>query len=239
MQFSEDVVQAVRDHAAQEAPKECCGLVVVFKGRQRYIPCENHAPVGEDRFLIAPEQYAEVEDDHEIIAIAHSHVLIPPVPSQADLVGCEHSNLPWLIVNHPVGDYQVVMPSGYKAPLLGREFSHGVLDCYSLIRDYYEEVLNIEIPDFERPDDWWDAGLDLYMENFEKAGFSAVPVETMKPHDVILMTVGNSGKTNHGAVYLGDGKMMHHATGRLSSRDIYGGYWAKITRLVVRHWSQQ
>lgn len=238
--FSENIVQAVRDHAAKCAPRECCGLIVIHKGRQRYMPCDNVAEGRDpDRFVIAPEQYAAIEDSGEIVAIAHSHVFIPPIPSQADLVGCEVSNLPWLIVNHPVGDYQIISPNGYKAPLIGREFTHGVLDCYTIIRDYYKDVVGHEIPDFDRPDDWWDKGLNLYEENFEKAGFTTVPFESIKEHDVILMSIGNSGRTNHGGVYVGDGKMLHHATGRLSSRDPYGGYWAHITRKVVRHWSQQ
>lgn len=29
--------------------------------------------------------------------------------------------------------------------------------------------------------------------------------------------------------------MLHHMAGRLSSKDIYGGYWQEVTRLVVRY----
>lgn len=43
-----------------------------------------------------------------------------------------------------------------------------------------------------------------------------------------------NGVPNHAAVYLGDGLMLHHMYGRLSSRDVYGGYWREVTRLVVR-----
>ena len=34
---------------------------------------------------------------------------------------------------------------------------------------------------------------------------------------------------------LGDGLILHHLQGRLSSRDVYGGYWQKITTHILRH----
>ena len=40
---------------------------------------------------------------------------------------------------------------------------------------------------------------------------------------------------NHAAVYLGDGLILHHLQGRLSSRDVYGGYWQKITTHILRY----
>jgi cell wall-associated NlpC family hydrolase len=40
---------------------------------------------------------------------------------------------------------------------------------------------------------------------------------------------------NHAAVYLGDGLILHHLQGRLSSRDVYGGYWQKVTTHALRH----
>ena len=36
--------------------------------------------------------------------------------------------------------------------LLGRIWSYGENDCFSLIRDYYK-LLGIQLPDYERPDD--------------------------------------------------------------------------------------
>jgi cell wall-associated NlpC family hydrolase len=51
---------------------------------------------------------------------------------------------------------------------------------------------------------------------------------------VVLMQV-KSKVANHGAVYLGDDKLLHHLHGRLSCHDVYGGYWARHTLAVVRH----
>ena len=32
-----------------------------------------------------------------------------------------------------------------------------------------------------------------------------------------------------------DNIILHHCHGRLSSRDVYGGYWRKVTTHVLRH----
>ncbi len=235
IEIHDGALQELRKHAAACAPRECCGLLLLFKGKQRYWPCTNEAK-GEENFIIAPADWAAAEDVGEILAICHSHPFAPPLPSPADLTMCEKLGLPWIIINHPTGRLHQFAPSGYQAPLTGRTFHHGILDCYSLIRDYYRLSLDIVLPDFERPDNWWlpEVGLNLYEENFAAAGFHQVPAESMRLHDVLLMQIA-SDRSNHGAVYVGDGRILQHVYGCLSSRYPYGGYWRKATTKVLRH----
>lgn len=236
--IEDHIIQAVQAHADASAPYECCGFVVVFKGRQRYIKATNVAEDARNRFVISAEEYAQAEEQGEILAIAHSHVLTPPTPTQTDLVGIEETNLPWLIVNTPVGTHTVTTPSGYKAPLVGREFSHGVLDCYALLKDYYAEVLNITLPEYDREKGWEDRGENLIEKRVEDAGFIDIDESEVQEHDVILMQITEGMAkpvTNHISVYVGGGAILHHATGRLSSRDVYGGMWRSYTTRFLRH----
>jgi len=229
----EDTVTEIRAHAAAVFPMESCGLVVVRKGKERYWPCRNLA-TGSEQFHLHHEDYAAAEEQGDIVRIVHSHPNIAPVPSQADLVGCDASGLPWVIVNWPTGAIHEFQPSGYVAPLVGRVFSHGVLDCYTLIRDYYQRELQITIPDFERRDDWWKTEQNLYRDNFAAAGFVRIEESALRTHDVILMQL-SSDKTNHGAVYLGDGKILHHPMNRLSGREMFGGFWQNIATVYLHH----
>lgn len=242
----------------EEYPREACGLIVNIKGKPHLVPCENKSK-DDNQFVISPEEYAKVEDEHEIIGVFHSHVNESSRASEVDRVSCNASNLPWVILSiyeNPengkveVHDFNVIEPDGFIPPLVGRSFHHGTLDCYGLIRDFYQRELGIGIPDFEREDGWWDKedSGELYLENFEKAGFVKIGEgEELKFGDVILMQY-RSDKTNHGGVYLGDqplksqpelhpltGAMLHHAMPRLSERVLYAGYWKDITRMVVRH----
>lgn len=230
------ILPAIRDHAAACAPRECCGLAVVVRGKLRYVPCRNlHAGAERDVFALDPADYAAAEDLGAVVAVVHSHVDLAPQPSMADLVGIEAGGLPWLIVNHPVGHYTVTEPSGYVAPLVGRPFVHGVLDCYSLIRDWYARERGIVLPDYERPEKWWELpGYDLYRENFAAAGFAEIAERELQPGDVILMQFG-ARVTNHGGIYLEGNQLLQHVMGRLSSRDVWGGGWRKCATHFLRY----
>lgn len=231
--MNEDNKAAAYAHAQSEYPRESCGLLIVSKGKEHYVPCTNIG-VGTDQFVIRSEDYMRADTRGEVIAVVHSHPNIPATPSQADLVACEASGLPWFIVSCPNAQWAELKPQGYVAPLVGREWSHGVLDCYSIIRDWYAFERGIDIAEFTRFDEWWKRGENLYVDNFERAGFAEVTSLERRPGDVLLMQVASS-VPNHGAVYLGDGLILHHLQGRLSSRDVYGGYWQKITTHTLRH----
>jgi proteasome lid subunit RPN8/RPN11 len=223
-------------HAEREQPRECCGLAIVFKGKLQYRACKNISET-EGQFEIDPEDYALAEDAGEIVGVCHSHVYVNPNPSEADLVMCERGGVPWLIVNYPTGDYRQFEPKGYVAPLIGRTYSHAVLDCYQIVVDHFDRELNIKLPHFCRTDSWWEKGQNLYMEGLEKAGFVILGDQNyadIRKHDCFLMQV-SSPVPNHAAVYIGDNMILQHVAGRLSSRDIYGGFWRKSTNHVLRH----
>lgn len=233
--------EGIYAHAEAEAPRECCGLLVREPacGATIYLPAENlHREAGRDRFRLDPLAYAQAEEIGEIRAIVHSHPNASANPSMADRVGCEASGLPWLVMGWPSGVVKLVQPEGWQAPYKGREFCHGVLDCYTLIQDWYRRELRIVLPDFERDDGWWEgpAPKDLYLDNFEAAGFARTHGPAQR-HDVILMQV-RADVANHGAIYLGDGTMLHHLHGRLSCEDVYGGYWERHTLALLRHVSR-
>lgn len=165
----------------------------------------------------------------------------------ADKAMCERSGIPaWVIVSVGVQaggsigveDWCEFAPSGYVAPLIGREFSHGALDCYALVRDWYKLERGAELPDFERVDGWWEDGRsNLYLEKFGKAGFVDVGQDaTLEVGDVPLMEIrSKNGVPNHAGIYLGDGMMLHHMYGRLSGRVVWGGMWAHCLRTVLRY----
>ena len=224
------------EHARAEYPREACGLLVIRKGREVYARCRNIG-VGTDQFVIHPEDYVAADMEGEIVGVVHSHLGMSPEPSQADRVACEASGLPWHIVGFPSEDWVRIEPTGFVAPLVGREWSHGVLDCYSLVRDWFRSERGVLLPNFARFDDWWKRGENLYLDNFAQVGFEAVnfaDLRSLQPGDCFLMQVA-SPVPNHAAVYLGDGLILHHLQGRLSSRDVYGGYWQKVTTHVLKY----
>jgi proteasome lid subunit RPN8/RPN11 len=237
--LSDSIKKEILEDAKRRSPEEICGLIIIFKGREKYHPCKNLSDVPRQTFVLSPSDYSEAEDLGEIIAVVHSHPYVNPAPSDGDRFACEKSGLPWFIVNPQTEKWGYCEPEGFELPYVGREFIHGLVDCYTLCRDWYQKELGLKMNDYFRRDDWWDNGENLYVDNFKKEGFYEIPVEDLKYGDALLMTLDSStNTTNHAAIYLGDMIILHHVGRRLSSRDVYGGYYQKVTAMALRHESQ-
>lgn len=234
--------EQVLAHANAEYPREACGVLVRVRpsGELVYVPCANVAPQGaqQDAFEISPRDWSTAEDLGVVEAVVHSHPDASAAASDSDRRACGRSKLAWYIVAVPGGAWQRIEPAAL--PLVGREFCHGKVDCYTLIQDYYEQTLGIQLPDHARVDEWWMHGQNLYLDHFEAAGFVSVGngvTADIKEHDGLLMRVA-SPVSNHGGVYIGDQAMLHHLYGRLSERTVWGGYWQRHCTHVLRHRSR-
>ena len=223
----------VIEHALAEYPKEACGLVAVVRGRRRYFPCDNVSETPEDHFML--DGWEIVEDLGEIVAVVHSHPRSSPAPSEADRVACGRSKLPWYIVNPNTKEWSYTEPEDYELPYIGRKFSMGTVDCYSLVCDWYKREKGLTLGEYQRPSyEWWERGESLYVDNFENEGFRRVSERDLQYGDVLLMHLG-ANVPNHSAVYVGDNQILHHVQGRLSSRDSYGSYYRNSTAYRLRH----
>ena len=237
MTLPDSIQAAALEHAKAEFPKESCGLVAVVKGRRRYFPCQNIAETPDEHFVLDPADYAATQDKGEITAVIHSHPKTNHAPSQADRVACEKSGLPWYVVNPQTEAWGQCQPEGFELPYVGREFVFGLVDCYSLCRDWYKREWGLDLKDYDRRDQFWLRGQSLYIDNFANEGFRRILIEDLQPGDAVIMQL-NATLPNHAAVYLGDQMILHHLQGRLSSRDLYGGYYLKNTACALRHESR-
>lgn len=243
------ILSAIQAHAAEEYPREACGVVIGNGKGQQYVSCRNTASQPLEEFRLHPEDYAAAEDLGEVVAIVHSHPDATSRPSPHDLAMCEASGMPWHILSWPEGDLRTIAPAG-NIPLLGRPFVHGAWDCWQVCADWYQREWGLEFERFARQDGWWEQadGPSLYEEYFEAAGF--YQVDAPQRGDMIVMAVGKTAHPNHAGIYLGadaalpgeDSKvfgagpfLLHHLFGKPSEVIVYGGNWHERARLVLRH----
>ena len=48
-------MKAIYDHAIEQYPRECCGVVIAVGRKEEYVPCQNIAETPEEHFVIAPK----------------------------------------------------------------------------------------------------------------------------------------------------------------------------------------
>ena len=226
--------EKIVSHAKHQEPHECCGFVVLKGDEMVFIPCKNQAEDKENHFEISPEDFLQANSQGKITALVHSHPNGEPVLSLLDRQTQLVADLDfWLVCNDEIHIFPKI------PPLLGREFNHGVMDCYTLFRDFYY-LAGADFPDFERDDYWWEDGFNLYLDNMATHGFERLIDESaVQIGDVILMQVG-ADVPNHAAIYISDQMVLHHSPRRLSKRDLYDGYWFKHTHSIWRfkQWSK-
>lgn len=245
-----EIEQAMRESAANAAPNEMCGAVVKNDSGVYFVEMTNGHEDPKNYFKLRAQDLAHIEDNNEILAIAHSHPKHSAELSAMDAYSSRLHNKPFVVVGHDGTVKWHAVPS--PLPLLGREYVHDVVDCFTIVRDYFARELGIHINDFERKDGWWrdPDHPSLYLENFEKEGFVQVPKEDLRRNDVLLVRLGETAHVNHALIYLGDdGKLkseqtpdcigktlyLHHPHGGLSVRKILGNDLYSKAEYVVRH----
>lgn len=225
------VISAIETHAASRLPEEICGLVV---NGTEYVPMENLAENKELHFKFDRDEYAKLMATGTVTHIVHSHVDMD-YPSEYDMQQQARTNLPWIICNISQGRRPSTFMWGHptqRAPILGREFRHGTADCYALLRDFYKAAAGIDLPDFPREFEWWyrkneQGAVNLFVENFEKAGFTRISETELRPFDVVIGQV-YAKVPNHCGIYLGNDLILHHMYSRASRREPYGRLRSRV-----------
>lgn len=244
-------MQAACDHALAEFPRESCGFIT----GKKYVACDNQAKDPLADFVIDDPRYERAMKAGKVKAIIHSHPNGPIFPSGRDMQQQIATDVAWIIltVNETGVTHRVAWGGKLPtAPVIGRPFVHGIFDCYSIIRDTFalgQETLAeqgigwpmppIALDDYARNDNWWEAGDDLYSQNFEKQGFRVITRADVRPGDAFLMKLGDrarnpQGRLNHAGLLIGHELVLHHLPGRLSRREP-AGMWARAADLWLRY----
>ncbi len=224
-------------HAFDSLPNESCGLLAIIKGEKKYWPCKNIAETLQEYFIIDPDDWADCEDNGEIIGIVHSHPTGSIFPSDNDKASCEFLDLEWFIFSPVMKDWYSFKPSGWKPPsLIGRSFVWSVHDCWSIVTDYFKENKNIEIPYWDRPKKIKD-----FIENpqFEyalpKLNFKKQEnIDDIQKDDVLLFQ-SVTGNLDHVALYVGDNMILNHNIHKLSCKEPLDMAYLQNLRGVYRY----
>ena len=220
----------ILEHLISVYPEEGCGILINKRGKIVWMSCENTAIKPEEDFVISAKDYIRASLLGDIHAIVHSHPGVSCEPSESDIKTSDFLGIPYIIYSLPSMEKYEYTPKNIRNKLLGRDYEFGQSDCYSLVRDYYKQELDLTLPTILFEDAWWDKGLNYFDDLFQNFGF--VEVEKPQEHDGIIFSVF-CNVPNHCGVYLGEDLFLHHAVNRLSCREsIHSGWGQHIVRYV-------
>lgn len=145
-------------------------------------------------------------------------------------------NVPATIIGNNKDISKSYFPDRYfeNVTYKNRVYVYGVLDCYTLIRDYFRDKYNVWIPaNIDRSFGWWHNGRNLYVDMYSEYGFTET-TDLIRKDDVLLFKFDN-GMPSHSAIYIGEGMMLHHMIGRLSCIEKFDGIYKMSLAGVLRY----
>jgi proteasome lid subunit RPN8/RPN11 len=102
MRISRDLYDDIVEHARQDAPNECCGLVAVRDGVALEVHRATNVEASPLRFMIDGKDLLRTMDIEQRgldLVIYHSHTRTAPEPSQTDITyAANWPQAEWLIV---------------------------------------------------------------------------------------------------------------------------------------------
>ena len=218
-------------------PQEMCGVLT----KDDFIQIDNVSPNPESSFTMHRVQFGSVID--QAVAIVHSHVKHPEIqinidlrtPSVKDKRYQKLSALPWLIV---ATEGQTVMPALQypRTPnnnYLGRDFIWHINDCYTLVQDYYQFELGINLPDADIGFDPINGDInDVFANYVDDYGFKDIhAVDEIQDGDLVLIDAMGFTK-NHLGIYHDESLLHQLQRSRLNSFKNYIGQINRILRYV-------
>tara|TARA_R100001510_G_C7626516_1_gene186285 strand:+ start:664 stop:1008 length:345 start_codon:yes stop_codon:yes gene_type:complete len=110
--WSDDAIK----HAKECNPEESCGVLININNKIKYIPCKNVANEIKDvAFIIDPLDYADAEDQGDVVGIVHSHPQDILKFSDADKYSCKSIDLPFYLVSPYSDKIELLLPQNINA----------------------------------------------------------------------------------------------------------------------------
>lgn len=240
--MKDSIKREIRQHALEEAPNECCGILLQNELSKdlEVFRCQNLSANKRKHFSISPSHYLKATQKGKIIAFYHSHNSENGF-SDYDKAQSEQHNVKFILYCVGNDSFLEYLPQKFLPSYVGRDFQMGVNDCLTLLRDYYSKECQIEIKNYYRDQNWFIENPNCYEQFYQEEGFTEIfagPITDtsgFKKHDVILMKFLGKKFPTHGGVYVGNGSILHHQIGCYSRYEPYNEQFQKRTVKILRH----
>jgi proteasome lid subunit RPN8/RPN11 len=129
MRIPQSIFEQMLEHAREEVPNECCGILGGRDGEATTLYRATNAEQSPLRYTLDPNDLFRItfreipENDEEMVAIYHSHTASPAYPSQTDI------NL----ATYPDSVYVILSLAEGEEPLRGFRIDDGEVSEVDLV----------------------------------------------------------------------------------------------------------
>jgi len=239
--------EQAKKHAIKNKNEEVCGLIVSKDNNLLYIGARNISENKKNNFAVDPNSYMYAASIGKIIACFHSHIKNTSF-SWTDINNSFKLNLPYYLYNPKQNIINYFSPSEYKnyKKYLYLKFDYGKNDCFSLIRNFYKNELNIEMSDpaedratkYVPPENCLVWSREKYKEWANEnclADMDINDISELKKYDILVFDGFNKGEPSHGMIYIGNGLVLHHPFNDISKIESLRKAHFKFLKFIIRH----
>lgn len=240
--LTQELKDYIKKHSLEEKNKECCGLI--YKNPDSNLGifrCGNASDIPKEHFFINPKEFVEASCLGDIIGIYHSHVEKENF-SFLDKTNANGHALIFVMYNIKNDFFKIYYPQSNNNTYINKAFQIGKVDCFSLVREYYKEEFDIEIPDYPRTEAQLEEYSNMFSKRFNEGNFSIIidgqitkdNFSKLKENDILIFRDKNE-KESHMAIYLGGNTILHHRRNKLSCMEPFHQIYKDKTVFTVRH----
>ena len=187
------------------------------------------------KFRVSAEDYVLADSISSIEAVYHSHTNKDDSTfSEFDKFNSVSHNVVYILFSMKDNSFTQFDPSlSSFNKYIGRKWEIGKTDCFTLIKDFYKNELNISLNEYHRDENYLSYLEKLFDKHYKREGFQKT--NTLRKYDCILFSRREGSPSNHIAVYLGNGLMLHQPSKSFSRVEDYTKRHKLKTNYIIRH----
>ena len=232
MNLNNHYYKLIVEHAEEFPHEEVCGTVELDQNLMVKVNREKNQSIDKEKmFSMSP---LTVLKRKKLLGIYHSHPNTDENPSEYDIGMSEEMGIPFLIYSLITKKFFLYYPKSYKAESLsGRPYVTGFYECLGVAKDYFNEVAEIDVHDWNK--NYWPGirgNIDM-IKRFEEH-MTEITLEEMSKGDLIVFEIRNE-RTYHVGVYEGGDNFVHQRSQHLSGSQMLDERWRKRIKYVYRY----
>lgn len=220
MELTKEIKDEIKIIASQ-TEDEIGGFLVDSNEGIKTVLCPNNAPNKKHNVLISGRDYLKAQKQGKIIAFFHSEPekeYLSPV----DIQNKNAHNIIFILFCKKTNTFNIFYPelnnnnSNYSK-YLNRFFKIGKSDCFTLIREFYKDELDIEIKDVGRKTWWYDESPKLIIEKARQENFELIfNIKKIKKYDILVFSYDSKVYPRHLGIFLGGDSFLHQPRNKKS-----------------------